>query len=627
MLVGTAGTGCLLEGFDIIAVDLNERMRLIRLNKRGTFTFPDYIDLIDFSYLEVALELETLSILIGWVSELGDIHRDGVHELWTTVGTKRQVKPRKTQIFPLASNAYKETTLGDMNKSIRDMLAKLGQKDDSYKQRVWFAGGDGLSFERLVQLANTMQFQDSEYQIYEAHWDSEKSRDPSSIGWAANLLKRKGPADLKKVHFYKYRDLMYIVLRAHILDCWRVRLNVKTDLRSHFASLKQQQKLPELAELHQHARAITLQYASPASFHWALGGTPESATTPPIPQGAPWSPIQDDPSSLNLRSAMECPTGNKKVKKAKGVEPPAEPFTGDETLARSTRLIHDALTLRIADKAVKRGDVGALYGVMKSMALTFAGSSHKKYSNYVLEFVCSLELEASPAMKDLVLENYLVNASGFPGHYESGDQFQEQLQDEFYEHVGDTDAGFDDSHIAEVIAPNTFNFLRCKKTLQQSLGLAQRAGKHDEPLADADIRQLLRAFESQQPHNPRPGRSYSKPGKGSASLANGKFDSWAQSTSRVRHLGKEATTSGPGDEVSGLDDNDSGGDVSDTAEEEGSIGDSGDEDDVDSLRNLPDEDEGPSQIDTDESIITDDTILGQEDDNEWSKYATENPDY
>ncbi|KAJ8095787.1 hypothetical protein PM082_022894 [Marasmius tenuissimus] len=164
MLVGTMGTGHLVEAFNAQAVNLDEQLHLLKLDKRSTFTFDQYMELIDFSYIETALELEMLHILVVWVSELlEDVHRDGLRDLWNTEGTKRQVKLRRTQVFPLPTNGYNETATGDMNKSIRDLLKKLGQTDSTYQRRVWFASGDGLSYERLVQLANYTQFQDTEY--------------------------------------------------------------------------------------------------------------------------------------------------------------------------------------------------------------------------------------------------------------------------------------------------------------------------------------------------------------------------------------------------------------------------------------------------------------------------------
>ncbi|KAL0569269.1 hypothetical protein V5O48_012698 [Marasmius crinis-equi] len=159
------GAAHLLRAFNAKAVDLNERLRLLKLNRQITFTFDEYMNLIDFQYIETALELAMLDILLTWASNsLEDVHRDGLKDLWKTDGTKRQIELRRAQIFCLPTNGFNEMAAADLNKSIRDLFKKVGQTSSAYNRRVWFASGDGLSFERLVQLANYNQLQDIEYE-------------------------------------------------------------------------------------------------------------------------------------------------------------------------------------------------------------------------------------------------------------------------------------------------------------------------------------------------------------------------------------------------------------------------------------------------------------------------------
>jgi len=59
------------------------------------------------------------------------------------------------------------------------------------------------------------------------------------------------------------------------------------------------------------------------------------------------------------------------------------------------------------------------------MLFTFAGLSHSKYATYTLEMICTLELESSPALKDGILLNWLVNTEGLPRNFVEGDLHQE----------------------------------------------------------------------------------------------------------------------------------------------------------------------------------------------------------
>ena len=107
------------------------------------------------------------------------------------------------------------------------------------------------------------------------------------------------------------------------------------------------------------------------------------------------------------------------------------------------------------------------------MILTFAGSTHNKYTNYLLEMLCDLELESSDELREAFLVNWLINPSGQEGRFVAGDKFQEQLQDEMYEHIGRKDRGFDENYLRKVIAPNAYRFVLVKKAVGEGLGLAK----------------------------------------------------------------------------------------------------------------------------------------------------------
>ena len=54
------------------------------------------------------------------------------------------------------------------------------------------------------------------------------------------------------------------------------------------------------------------------------------------------------------------------------------------------------------------------------MLFTFAGSSHSKYTNYLLEMVCSLELESNPELCDAILHSTVVDLTGKEGRFSAG---------------------------------------------------------------------------------------------------------------------------------------------------------------------------------------------------------------
>ena len=90
------------------------------------------------------------------------------------------------------------------------------------------------------------------------------------------------------------------------------------------------------------------------------------------------------------------------------------PCAGDRTLAKSIAFMRDTLWQREMAYATAEGDVGRVYEIMKVnqaaylrdisakvlqlLLFQFAGSTHTKYTTYLLEMICSLELESSPEL-------------------------------------------------------------------------------------------------------------------------------------------------------------------------------------------------------------------------------------
>ena len=179
----------------------------------------------------------------------------------------------------------------------------------------------------------------------------------------------------------------------------------------------------------------------------------------------------------------------------------------------------------------------------KSMILTFAGSTHTKYMNYLLEMLCDLELESSDELREAFLTNWIINPSGQERRFVAGDKFQEQLQDEMYEHIGRKDRGFDENYMRKVIAPNAYRFVLVKKAVAEGLGLAKRPGKHVEPHTNPEMVKLLQVYQKHQLHMFRSGRNYGGDlrkvddlGRGQTRLLEGKLASWVNETTHARHL-------------------------------------------------------------------------------------------
>ena len=187
---------------------------------------------------------------------------------------------------------------------------------------------------------------------------------------------------------------------------------------------------------------------------------------------------------------------------------------------------------------------GCSHVELQMMLFTFAGSSHVKYATYTLEMICTLEWESSPALKDGILLNWLVNTEGLPGNFVEGDLHQEHYNGELDESRDHNDAEWDGNLMRNVCARNIHHFLRLKKEWGQGLGLAKKGGKHAEPHTKPEVRKLLQKYQDEELHLFRPGRHYDDAdvddfSRGYKKLQEGALHKWIAETTRTRGLMQE----------------------------------------------------------------------------------------
>ena len=122
--------------------------------------------------------------------------------------------------------------------------------------------------------------------------------------------------------------------------------------------------------------------------------------------------------------------------------------------------------------------------------------------------ICTLELETSPALKDGILLNWLVNSECLPENFIEGDLHQEHYNGELDESEDHNDAEWDGNLMWNVCSRNIHHFLWVKKEWGQGLGLAKEGGKHSEPHTKPEVRKLLQKYSDEELHLFRHGRQY-----------------------------------------------------------------------------------------------------------------------
>ena len=214
---------------------------------------------------------------------------------------------------------------------------------------------------------------------------------------------------------------------------------------------------------------------------------------------------------------------------------------GDHVLARSIMFMRDAMISREAAYAVAEGDVGRVFEVLKVMLFTFAGSSHNKYTTYLLEMIVNLELECSPQLRELILRSWLVNLTGRPGKFCAGDLNQEHFNRLLQMIVERKGAEYGAPFIRHTIARNLHHLAWLKQEWNGSIGLARRSGSHTDPHTRPEVRTLLDLYRETRLHYFCLGRGQEADnidefGRGMASLRGGKLQKWILTSVRQRSL-------------------------------------------------------------------------------------------
>jgi len=142
------------------------------------------------------------------------------------------------------------------------------------------------------------------------------------------------------------------------------------------------------------------------------------------------------------------------------------------------------------------------------MLFTFAGSSHNKYTGYLLDMIAFLEVDAGPELRNLFLRNWLVNLSGEPGRYLEKDLMQEHYNDILEGRIKRGGVEWDSKQMRDIHSRMVHHTERIKKEMRSTLTLSPKGWKHPKPHDRPEIKILLNVYRATQLHTFRKGRQY-----------------------------------------------------------------------------------------------------------------------
>ena len=239
--ISIAATYIELDDIDLKAFDLDDKHRRLKENRRQATTVDQLLAFVDNKHIDAVGILQWLRVLTNYIPELQEWKKE-VSMLYCMRGKKLHLPEQATKIHPLVSSGKKETVTTELKDALVDFLGQLGQNQGDYLRRLVPVGGDGLTYEKMLQLKKYIQFHNDPFKslelieltleswhtewtglssVYKTHWGALLSDDPATLGHSAHKIDRAEPANLSKVDYYLAAEVAFLTLDMRMLDCWR----------------------------------------------------------------------------------------------------------------------------------------------------------------------------------------------------------------------------------------------------------------------------------------------------------------------------------------------------------------------------------------------------------------------
>ncbi|KAJ3720651.1 hypothetical protein C8R42DRAFT_582660 [Lentinula raphanica] len=518
------------------ALDYEDKQRRRRECDRNAITVPQLLRFCDQAHERKVLSYQWLWVL-GEYEEKVKYLRDHANLMLRTRGAILRIPPEVDQPFTLPTNSGGEQDLPKFQGAFFDFLKHLGQTKDDNLEPMFIAVGDGLTFELYGRMMEQRQLHAGKFtslrflnprcewwhgewtnnsRILNKHLVSYSSRNPSTLGHSASKISRTIRVNQGKYDYHQEMELLHFVLDMRMLDCWRY--GQYADVFQVIAELQAADAIPEIEEFETLANELICTYSTEGAVHRAATGLYRDDASLP-PKGSPWQPAipvssfsepNSDPhpaSSTPSAPEPSLPSESNK-KKTKKRETPKPSSDADCVLARSIDFIREAMRSREIKWAIADGDPGRVYEQMKRVMFCFAGSSHQKYAQYLLESIIDLELESSPELREVILETSLINLDGYSGHFQACDivhQYYNRILEAIVQHKG---RDYGEHFIREGIARHLHHFRQLKHGFLDGVDIQCRSARHSKPTLRAEIQTLIEEYRLQELHTYRLSRGF-----------------------------------------------------------------------------------------------------------------------
>ncbi|KAJ7321910.1 hypothetical protein DFH08DRAFT_712721 [Mycena albidolilacea] len=556
--VGTACTAVCYEDCKPGAFNADDHVARVIAQERQTMTAESIFSSIDWTHNQAVACLHFVRVLAEFVPELAPL-RAQITTRFCTAPIAKHLLPedRKTINQPIGTNAEHELELKGMRAALSDFDQQLGVEPEKSDNILSWVRGDGASHATIMRLKKYLVTSENIYHSFRNvistpetwhtkatdlnscasnHFGPAALKDPSSLSRSSNAANMKRPTDLKKCDFYPTSRSMTLIWEARVLDCWRLILNIETDILAHFSTLATAKKLPTLDDLVAKADTIRQRYASQTAYDQSLSKSEYDKADPgsQVPSGTPWN------SRSTADATPESATDNMPGLSKEGpkIHREAFEFDGDRVLSNTILFLMEFGWWIELNYAIPGGDVGRIIEIFKIFIFTFGGTANQNYMRYMLDLYALLEFECSPDLKEALLNNWLMRLLRT---WLEGNLMQEHNNRWLEDMIRRRGGNFDDKFYRQTLSPNVRNFIRLKEDIESAFELKRRGKAHTSPHLRNETKVLLRLYKEEELHLFRSTRSMGHAAvnrfdRGYRRLEGGKLDEYLAQSAEYANL-------------------------------------------------------------------------------------------
>ncbi|KAF8593736.1 hypothetical protein BDV93DRAFT_516330 [Ceratobasidium sp. AG-I] len=530
---GTAATALILEDVPKGAFDRKPYAANMEAGLRRNLTLSELYQDIDQDHLAKIGTASIMRILSRDIQALKGL-KGAVRKRFSdpTFCAVHRLSLRKTRIHTMGTSGINEATAEGVSEVLDDLVLQMDMKPTWFDELLILVCGDQLTVDRLRKAIRYLAQESSVYAqkswvlpliqpwhmsfaylrtLMGTHWYEATGKDTLGLRRSVGVLGRRINAE--KCDYYTCLNAVTIVFNGMVLSAARAVLRQRNGtLSQQDTGAKSLQLLEELEgyfscdgplenctleQLESLSCASYQEFFTTEAYQLALSASTNSQPlaseidhllTRNMEALASESNISASSSKASLARRRNAPVATGSTQSL---------LDGDDVLANGKLFMRDALFLIEFTSAMDEGDPGCMFKIMDIFRFSFWGANATNYGSELLEMACNFKYEYPDKLQQAIKNNYVVNPSGLPGHWQAVDLLQEHHNKDIKNVFNSKNSDFNDPFLRESVSLNIAGFAFVKNSILKLLGLARTGKHHSAAKYQHDLNVLGAHFEAE----------------------------------------------------------------------------------------------------------------------------------